>query len=320
MRKEIITFILKIFLLLLPICFLFGFAEYKLKKIPNGYNKKRELLENQLDSINVLALGASQTLFAVNPDYFSYKGFNLSNVSQSLYYDTQLTLKYIDRMKNLKCVIVSVSYYTFWYQLSDGIEKWRDYYYFHFWDIKYPELKFDDPKIYSLIMLYTPQTSLGYAKHFFNINLSENLSHNGWLKNDTIANNQNISEKSGKTRVAFHDKGRFVFRFKETTSMLDNFVKECKKRNINVVFITTPVLPTYYRYTNPEINQKNTNAINELCKKYDCKYYNYFRDERFINKDFNDNDHMNFIGAEKFSKILDTDIVSKIYSNKQINK
>lgn len=320
MRKEIINFIFKIFILILPLCFLFGFVEYKLKKIPNGYNKKRELLESQLDSINVLALGASQTLFAVNPDYFSCKGFNLSNVSQSLYYDTQLTLKYIDKMKNLKCVIVSISYYTFWYQLSDGIDEWRDYYYFHFWDIKYPDLKFDDPKIYSLIMLYTPQTSLGYAKRFFNINLSENLSQNGWLKIDTISNNQNISEKSGKDRVEFHDKNRFVFRFKETTSMLENFVNECQKRKIDVVFITTPVLPTYYKYTNPVINQKNTNAINELCKKYDCKYFDYFRDGRFTNKDFNDNDHMNFIGAEKFSKILDTDIVSKIFSNKQINK
>ena len=62
MRKEIFRFVSKILLFLLPICLIFGFTEYKLKKIPNSYNKKRKFLESQLDSINVLVLGASQTL------------------------------------------------------------------------------------------------------------------------------------------------------------------------------------------------------------------------------------------------------------------
>lgn len=286
--------------------------EYRLTKIPNTYNVKRKSIEIQLDSIEVLVLGASQTLYAVNPAYFSCKGFNLSNSSQSLYYDTQLTLKYIDRMLNLKCVIVSIAYYSFWHQVGDTNDKWRDYFYYRFWDIKCPFIVMDDPKVYSLIMLYTPLETLKYAFHFFNIDLSKGLRPNGWLALDTLSNNQNISEISGKNRVEFHDKTHFEYRFKEIFSTVDSFVYECRKRGIKVVFITTPVLPTYYNYTKPETNQVNTKAILELCQKYDCDYHDYFRDNRFTNRDFVDNDHMNFVGAEKFSKILNADIIEKL--------
>ena len=320
MKNDIITFIKKAILLIIPICLLLVFVEYKLKQIPNSYNRKRAYLEDQLDSINVLVLGSSQSLHDINPEYFSCQGFNLSDVLQSLFYDTNLTLKYIDRMKKLKCVIVSISYFSFWSQMHDGIEGWRDYFYAHFWGVRYPELKWYDAKTISLIMLYTPQSTLEYAEHFFKIDLSNKLNRNGWLKIDTIPNNPNINEISGKERVEFHDKNRLAFRFNEIYSELEYFVQECKKRQIDVVFITTPVLPTYYKYTNPEINKKNSDAIQKLCKEYNCQYYDYFRDDRFTNRDFYNNDHMNFIGAEKFSKILNDDIISKIDCNQLFEK
>jgi hypothetical protein len=81
---------------------------------------------------------------------------------------------------------------------------------------------------------------------------------------------------------------------------------------VEVVFITTPVLPTYYKFIDREIERKNTLAINGLCNKYSCKYFNYFRDDRFTEKDFYDNDHLNFIGAEKFSGIINDEIISEI--------
>ena len=70
----------------------------------------------------------------VNPNFFSFYGFNLSNVSQSLYYDTRLTLNYIDKMPKLKVIIMSIGYFSFRYQLSKSSEAWREDYYYTYWD------------------------------------------------------------------------------------------------------------------------------------------------------------------------------------------
>lgn len=311
MHKQVSKFVVRALLLLLPFILILYYFEVKLGKVQNSYNKKRKDFESQLDSIELLVLGASQTLYGINPSYFSCHSFNLSNFSQTFYYDTQLTLKHLDRLKKVKCVMISVSYFSFWSQLSDGVEKWREYYYYHFWDVPNANINYIDPKNYSLFWLYGPRTSLMYLMNDSNLDLSSHLDRNGWLKADTIANNQNISDELGKQRGEFHDQLRFDFRFDENFKILDSFLKACNKRDIKVVFITPPTLPTYYKYIDLEVNKRNEGAVSKLCKKYNCKYFNYFKDSRFESIDFIDNDHMSFVGAEKFSVALDKEIIRK---------
>ncbi len=310
MSGSIPKFFLKAFLLVLPFCLVLGFIEFKLKQIPNSYNTKKQYLEKQVKDIKVLVLGSSESVYNIDPTYFSQPGFNLANISQSLYYDNALTRKYFDQMTSLKCIILNMSYFSLWYQVEDGGEGWRDFYYLHFWDIRYPGIKRDDSKNYSLIMLYSPKIVSGFARKKFKVNLADNLMSNGYIRNDTTPNL--TDETSGQIRVGIHDKHRKISHFKENYAMLENFAEECNKRKIKLVFISSPVLPTYYNYTDPEANQMNLDAINKLCEKYNCEYFNYFKDVRFSKKDYIDHDHMNFVGAAKFSKILNEDIVSKI--------
>jgi hypothetical protein len=310
MKTGIKSFIIKGLVFILPVFLILGNIEYKLHGIPNGYNKKRAALERQLDSLEVLVLGSSQTLHGVNPAYFSLKGFNVANNSQSLYYDTQIALKYLDRMKSLKCVVVSMSYFCLWNQLEDLPEDWRDSFYFYFWDIRYPGLKMMNAKNYSLIMLYGTQNALQYTAEGFHEDLAKDMNPNGWIKIDTIPNNPQISDLSGKKRVEFHDKIRHEKRFAENITLLENFITECKKRHVDVAFITPPVYETYYKYANPEVIKKNNDAINALCSNYGCRYFDYFSDRSFTLNEFNDNDHLNYKGAEKFSRIINHDVLS----------
>ncbi len=160
-------------------------------------------------------------------------------------------------------------------------------------------------------MLYTPEVALKTALRGFDIDLSENLSRNGWVKKDTSQLTTNISEASGKIRVASHDRIRFENRFKEIYSMVDSFLYKCDKLNLEVVFIVPPVLPTYYKNVNQTICNKNEEAIISLTQRHKISYHNYFEDGRFSKEDFFDNDHLNFLGADKFSKILNKDIFEK---------
>ncbi len=304
------TFITKIIIFAVPICLLLGYVEYKLKYYPNSYNIKRNYLESQLDKIGILVLGSSQAYYGINPKYFSDEGFNLSNVSQTLYYDSQLTLKYINKMKNLKIVVITISYFSFWTELDDTPEKWRNFFYYYFFNIPSPDQKWCDIKNYSLIMLYEPNTALRY---FVNLMLHRNLSDismndKGWLDVAPIKDNTNISDELGKKRVDFHNMCMHENTFNEIYNTVAGLVEELKSRDVKVVFVTTPVLSTYSKYVSNKIIDKNTETLLLLCRKYGCSYLNYFTDARFTNDDFLDNDHLNAVGAAKFSKILNLDI------------
>jgi hypothetical protein len=298
-------------LYLIPLLLFLLYLEYNLSKIPNSYSYKRDCFENQLDSIEVLVLGNSHAANGVNPEYLSLKGFNLSNYSQHLFQDTRLTLKYIDRMPKLKYVIINITYISFNNQLVDNVEAWRDYYYYQFWDIDFPELEKFDLKKFSKIFLYTPQTAFAYFKQGFHVDLAKDIKHNGYMKYDTVNNSSRISDSLGHQRVLFHDRFYKESRFEENQKDLELLISELERRNISPVIVTPPVLSSYYKFINKTRLKKNQDAINAICLKYKCNYYNYFTDSRFVQRDFGDNDHLNFIGAEKFTKILNDEILEK---------
>jgi hypothetical protein len=281
--------------------------EVNLAVIPNSYSFKRFCFEKQLDSIEVLVLGSSQIVYGVNPSYFSLKGFNLSNVSQTLYYDSHLTLRYLNRMPSLKFVLINISYFSFGEQLIDGREAWRDYYYSQFWNINFPEMERLDIKKYSKTFLYTPMRSFSYFLDGFHVDLIKNLGQNGYAYLDTTEMSQ--SDSTGYLRVRTHDDCYSEKRVGENQHDIEILISELQKRNITPVIVTPPVFSTYAKFINKEKMQRNYAIIDKICQKYKCSYFNYFSDSRFVQRDFCDNDHLNCIGAEKFSRIMDKEIL-----------
>jgi len=99
--------------------------ETNLLKVENSYSKKKRLLEGKLSEYRVLILGSSLPCKGIDPSFFSSSAFNLSNVSQSLYYDSELISKYAPRMPNLKLVIIPIDFYSLEYNLCKSPEFWR---------------------------------------------------------------------------------------------------------------------------------------------------------------------------------------------------
>lgn len=214
-------------------------------------------------------------------------------------------------MPNLRFVVINVSYFSLGFQVADGVEKWRDYYYSQFWDIDFVELDKFDLKRYSKIVLYTPRVAFSYLKQGFHVTLTADYLSNGFLKPDTIGSYKNISYQLGAERVSFHDRLYRESRCKQNEVDLEQLVSEIKKRKITPVIVTPPVLSTYFKFVNQEKQKKMHDVINALCLKYQCKYYDYFTDSRFVQGDFIDNDHLNFVGAKKFSTIINDEILER---------
>lgn len=174
MKKDIYKLLFKLFFILVVVSALLFYCEIRLRGFSTNYIEKRKFLESKLDSIKVLILGSSHAYLGINPDYLDIKGYNLAGVSQSLYYDNELYKKYIDKMPNLRIVLISISYFSLWYELYDNyIEDWRDYYYYHFWNVKLNTPKYFDLKQISFIDLYGTSFSQNAFRKNFKVQLND---------------------------------------------------------------------------------------------------------------------------------------------------
>lgn len=291
------------------------YCEIKLQDVPNGYNVKRFYLESQLKDIQVLVFGSSETLWAVDPSYFDLKGFNLADVSQSLFYDYKLLEKYADQMPSLKFAFITISYFSMGYQIHNSIEQWRDYFYYHFWDINSDYIKCFNLNKYSFITSYSVPITRDYLFMGFDVKLDDTIFTNGWSVIDSSHYSlykQPINDSYGKIRVEYHNSLISEKNYLENINILDTMLHILRTRKVEPIIITIPVYKTYYKYIDTNITRRNNDIISAMCNKYKCKYYNFLTDPRFSVDDFLDNDHLNSQGAKKFSKIINECINSYI--------
>jgi len=288
-----------------PVIIVVLFFEYNLAKIPTSYGLKKDYLDKNASKIQILVLGSSHTFSAINPDFLSMSGFNAAAPSQSLYYDLKMFDKYADKLTNLKKLIIPVSYFSLEYNFSSSAEAWLEYFYKRIYGIT-PEFSQSnmDLRNFSFLALYGQPKSIYYASQRFKVNLAKNTSELGYL----IDNNNNVSEESGKIRVAIQESMMDEENINKNINYLEQMIKLAKSRGIEPIIITTPVYSTLSGNINMDKYNLMQNTVKNLAEKYNIQYLNYFFDKRFSASDFSNNDHLNAPGAEKFTKILDEDL------------
>jgi len=305
MKKALI----KILLFLLPMVVCYTLLETRLSGIQNIYNKKRTDLERRLPDIEVLILGASHAFFDLNPDFFSYKAFNLASTYQSEFYDAQLEAMYAGRAPKLKLVIISADFSSFFLQLHDTKEEWRDYYYYQFWNIKYPGLPLLEARKFSKLALYGPERLMDSAiSSGININLTYTLHANGWAPY-RLSGAYPVNDSTGKYQVDLAYRNFTTEKMATVSGYIEKMIRDLRRRNIQVALISFPVHHSYSDNCPKNVVAMEDSTIREFCTNYGCKYYNYSHDQRFTLADYADNDHIRESAAMRFSKIVDSEVL-----------
>jgi len=305
-------FFIRAFLFSLPLLAGFVLLEKKLALVPNSYNQKIKWLDPKVADIEVLVVGTSHTLYGVDPAEFSHKGFNLANISQTPYYDARLVETYLPKMPKLKVVIIPISYFSFFKQLTEGAEDWRVYFYNYYWHIPIEGDKLFDFNKYSLFTIYTPYSSLGFARMGFRNPSAPIYTNTGFERKDTLGHLAAITDDKGRDRAEFLSRGYTDTNYNKGVADYEYLVRLLRKNHIEPVFITPPVYTTFLKHCNPAIIARNRQVAEQMGKMYLVRYLDYMQDSRFGIDDFCDNDHLNFLGAQKMSRILDTDIVKPL--------
>lgn len=300
-------FIKHLFLFLLPI-FILGFSlEFLLRKIPNDYLFKKEFLDKNADSIEVLFLGSSHAFSGINPANFSSKSFNASHSSQTLDYDFEILKKYHNRWSKLKCIAIPISYFSLFSRLETGVESWRVKNYTIYYGIATSD-KFIN---YSEVLNNNLSVNLRRIfSYYMQGNSHISCSNLGWSLNYNFKNKRDLNA-TGIAAAKRHSK-KDDKNFKENVSVLNLIIEFAKNKGVEVFFYTPPAYHTYTENLDSIQLDQTINTLINISNKYDnVTYHNFLLDSSFSEIDFFDADHLDEIGAKKLTSKIDTLINQK---------
>ena len=302
-----IKFISKTFwLILLPVLTVLVVGELMMRQIPNDYSYKNNWLENNASSVEILSLGSSHGFFGINPKFFDEPAFNAAHVSQSLDFDRFIFNKFFNQMDSLKYVIIPISYFTPLGKIENGSENWRINSYQIYYDCDY----------YGYVPKYNIEITKNLTSNIKRIfkyvfagktSLSVNELGFGLDYNSTIVNDLETTAVDAAKRHTYPVIDGHLL--EENSEYLADIIAKCESRGIKVVLLTTPTTSFY----SDNLNKQQLDCKVEFCEYFERSFSNVVyldmtEDERFVNEDFHDGDHLNDIGAMKLSVILNKKI------------
>lgn len=304
-------FVIKTIYISLPILVVAILMEILLRNTPNDYLFKKQYLDKHSSEIETLILGSSHSFYGFNPEYFSSNTFNASHISQSLNYDFEILKKYQDQFKNLKTIILPISYFTLFGKLEAGSESWRVKNYIIYYDLNTSKSLIN----YSEVLSNRINVNIKRIASYYVLgNSTISCTDLGWGTRYNSKNARDLAE-TGKTAAKRHTRddinsNKYQEIFKDNILILKSIIEWCKKNNVKVLLLTPPAFETYRQNLNSEQLNTTINTTSGICSKYDnCIYLNLLSDTNFVSRDFYDADHLSEIGAKKLSELINEKIV-----------
>lgn len=289
--KYILLFFLPFIATLIPL-------EFILRSVPNLYNYKYEWMQKNAEDVEILIFGSSHTNLGVNPKYIDGCAFNLAFPSQGWDIDVYLLNKWADRYKNLRLVVVPISYSS-WFR---GETEKRNYKLYMDYDM-FPGFSLFDLEFSSFwtakekfVRWKNNDNSFVCDEYGFNAHKLEKKNKKRW------------ENKSYATDVIKSHTANDWSNIEQNKGYLESMAEFCEKRNIKMILVTTPCWHDYYDNMNKKQYAKMKELTQEFLKKHHVLYFDHLKDSRFVADDFWDIDHLSDVGAEKFTKILNEEI------------
>lgn len=289
-----------ILFIFLPMACALGVCEYILRSVPNDHIYKHQFMITNQKNIKILSFGSSHGYYGIQPKFFSKAAFNMAFVSQSLKYDKFLYEKYATNCDSLECIILPISYSSLRSNLEKSQESWRIKGYCVYMGCNYHGIN----PIYNLEIM--TKSKLLHIKDALLQQLNYRTCDTlGFCLNYKKEYRAQDWQSTGLTACARHSKGK-----KENVETnlqdLEWMIRDCQKRNIKVILLTTPTFHTYYDVLNQDQVIEREEICNSLVQKYNhVIFLDWLKHKQFNEDDFFDADHLNEYGAEKLTKMLD---------------
>ncbi len=289
-----------------PIVCLLGVAESILRKSINDYNVKANYLNDNAKDIECIVLGSSHTMNGIDPSVFSYNTYNVAEYSQTIDLDYYILHKYEKELDSLKYIILPISTFSLGGRLSAGSESWKMKYYVFYYDVpvsnplKYWELlpmnTHTWKRLAKTILHYPPtltSDSLGQDKRSYTVDTAV-----------LIADAPIAAKRHTGKPIRYHN-------VPKTINFIDSIIAIADRHQAKVIILNPPATIYYREAANAEHVNLMLHVSDSIATTHTNVFHaNYYADERFIEQDFFNSDHLNEQGAKKLSTLLANDLDS----------
>lgn len=275
--------------------FMDNYSNYYRDNITNFLNKKNTEIDGLVTGISYARAGFREDICCKN-------FFNLSFGSQDLFYDYH-TVKYLidnfpQKMEEIKYVIIGLCYYSFQYDMSLSAMKNKTVLYYsvlktghHFKDIE---------RVYECHELNTQ-----IANKIFRKKEDGNYDFNWSVP---VLKDYENKWEIGKKQSEIDCNKDYPKTVAENTEIFEKYLELLKKHHIKPIIVVFTASKYYTNYFSRKIENEFKSIINKIREKHDFQFLDYFRSDLFVDEEFADVSHLNYYGAEKFTKMLNESI------------
>ena len=307
------SFYIKIFLFLLPALVVWSGLEIFYRSTETNYTFKHKKLVERSDDVETLILGNSHALYGINPRYFNSETLNISNISQSLYFDELILEKHLDDLNNLKAVVLTISYFSLSQQDDASEDLWRKYFYSKQMKLEVPTISEYDIKNYSLALTRRFNKSVELVKEYADKETIITCDSAGYGLQDE---SNIVDDKEGIAQLIAKKHEDNSMDFLNNIERLKRIISKCDSKNVKVILVEMPVYKTYYDLLNPIKKEKIISTCNLLTEENDNVYYlKLSQHPDFLSTDLRDADHLTNEGAKKCSVVIDS-FIEEIFLKK----
>lgn len=286
-----------IFLLLTVSLLLVG--EPIVRRVSNPYSVQREAVGRFGRDTRTLVLGSSQTYYGIIADSLP-NALSLANVSQNFEYDYRMLSHYGPSMPELRTIILSVCYFSFFDPPFAQESKFSmENYYKIYHDLdKYPDISLQ------------------------NLELVNFASYSGKLKNLVTGKKGPQTTPKG-FGLDYDDKSRvpnfdyYTRRMAANSAKMDEgheqhnrawferLMNLAAERRLRVILISPPLAAVYRQAFDPAQKARTQALIKYYQGKYGFEYYDFSASPLFTDSlDYRDGSHLDRSGAEKLTNLM----------------
>ncbi len=312
-------FLIRAFILCAIIVIIGVFFECSLQKIPNPYTFKDELIARKSAAMKTLIIGSSVADYGIFPAYLGDSAYSLAISGEWIGYNEASLMRFIDKMPHLKTVFWGISFQALWKDdtYSGIFQKDNE----------------DSEKMKRAEQCIYRGITLGRCNPLYEVECIQNLnvSFEKWKKHyllhqptvrcDSLGfdysyalSERQLSWKADwEKRVELHtvnvqkDVCREVYQLNYERML--RVARLCRERGVRLYLVVPPTHSLYYTHVGVKQLKLMYAALHGVCRECDnVSCLDYFKDNRFVDDDFYDVNHLSDVGAKKFTRILAEEI------------
>lgn len=288
-------FLLTLSLFLLPVLVLMVSLEIYMRSLPNVYRYKEEWMWQHGERVSTLLLGNSHGFFGLVPSVMGDSVFNLCCVSQRAREDFYLLQRYASACPRLHTVVLVVDNSNLFDVPMEVDEPFRVTYY----------------QLYMGADNHSPVSRFGFELSSMEACVEKwkkSREHHG-MGCDSLGWGT-FYHYDCRDKDALREENVKPHLSKNMESTLENVrnVKSiamwCRQRNVQLVLVQMPVCKAYYKKMPPKQRDYVASLLNDCQREYGALHADFSRSEQMSEDDFFDADHLNDVGARRFSQLL----------------